>query len=532
MRWAGAEASVLGREAVRELDARTIASGTPSIELMERAAAAIADALFDSSFHGVSLPDRPRLLVVAGRGNNGGDGFAVARLLASRRWRCTVALASGEPVPGGDAAANLAEWRRIGGRVVEVSAALAEASGESAPFDLLLDAVYGTGLVRPVEGADADLIHRINASGLPVVAVDIPSGLCADTGVPLGVAVVARATVTIGAAKPGLFLAEGPGHCGRTVVAGIGLLDPAGLGITRAGVVVDDATTRASWPRLSPLAHKGNRGHVLVVAGSRGKTGAAVLAARGALRAGAGLVTVASTADVQAAVSAALPEAMTHTLDSDPHGRVGVAAVDALTELAAAADAVVVGPGLGKDPGCEALVACLAGASAPVVLDADALNLVSGWDTAGRREVFASRLASGAPRAILTPHPGEMSRLCEATTAQIQVSRKTFADKLAQELGVVVLLKGAATVVSDGSRTAFNLSGNAGMATGGMGDVLSGICAALAVRLGDPFEAAALAAWVHGRAGDLAAEGAGGPGFLAGEVADLVPGVLATRWPR
>ena len=194
-----ASASVLGRDAMRDLDARTIAGGTPSLELMARAGVALADALGDEGFHGIELLERPRLLVLAGPGNNGGDGFVVARLLALRHWRCTVALVDGEPRANGDAATNLAQWRRLGGLVIDRDEASRILQGGASDFDLGLDAVYGTGLVRPIEGSVADFLRVANASGLPLVAADIASGLCSDSGVPLGVALRARATLTIGA---------------------------------------------------------------------------------------------------------------------------------------------------------------------------------------------------------------------------------------------------------------------------------------------------------------------------------------------
>jgi len=535
-----ASASVVTREAMRELDARTIAAGTPSLELMETAGEALADALADSSLHGVPLSIAPRLLILAGRGNNGGDGFVVARLMEARGWFCTVALVGGEPEPGTDAEANLAEWRRAGGMVIGAEAASRLLGDRADDFDLGLDAIFGTGLVRPVEGANLEFIHHVNQSGLPMVAADIPSGLCSDTGVPLGAAVACRATVTLGAAKPGLFLDEGPAHCGRVRVADLELLEPFQAAVARVGVVLDKATTAGSWPRLSPMSHKGSRGHVLVVAGSRGKTGAAVLAARGALRAGAGLVTVACVAEVQAAVAAALPEAMTRLLDGDDDGCIALSAMEDLAEAASAADSVVVGPGLGTGPGADAAVALLLARPQPLVIDADGLNVLSLWDDQRIQSLLAARKASGAPVPILTPHPGEMGRLVEATSTHVQLSRMVFTDNLAKELGVVVVLKGAATVVADGrgnvaegpgAALAFNLSGNAGMACAGMGDVLSGICGAVAVRVGNPFQAACLAVYVHGAAGDRLAAG-GGPGFLASELADAVPAVLASRHPR
>jgi hydroxyethylthiazole kinase-like uncharacterized protein yjeF len=537
-----ASASVVSRETMRELDARTIAAGTPSLDLMERAGKALAAALSDETFHGVKLRKRPRLLVLAGLGNNGGDGFVVARLLAAERWRCTVALLGGEPRPGSDAAVNLEEWRRMNGKVLgeaETSVLLAEGADG---FDLVLDAIFGTGLERPVEGAVAKLIGRLNETGLPVVAADIPSGLSCDNGTPLGIAVRCRATLTIGAAKPGLFLAEGPEYSGRVRVCDIGLLEPASLGLTRSAVVLDEHTTAGTWPRLARLSHKGSRGHVLIVAGSRGKAGAAILAARGALRSGAGLVTVATVRDVQTALAVALPEAMSVHLPSEKRGVVSPGAAGQLESLAAACDAVVVGPGLGTGAGPDAVVTALLRSGKPLVLDADALNVVSAWDEEKRRSVFAARAAAGSPAPILTPHPGEMGRLVKLASPRIQLSRMMFTDNLAKELGAVVVLKGAATVIASGraaaegarapgSGIAFNTSGNPGMACAGMGDVLAGICGALAVRLRDPLEAACLAVWAHGAAGD-GLELRRAAGFLASELADAMPSVLASRQPR
>jgi ADP-dependent NAD(P)H-hydrate dehydratase / NAD(P)H-hydrate epimerase len=536
-----AAASVVSRETMRELDTRTIAAGTPSLELMERAGRALAEALQDETFHGVKLRKRPRLLVLAGLGNNGGDGFVVARLLAEQRWRCTVAILGDEPRPDSDAAANLEEWRRLDGRIVgEAEAAVLLADGAD-DFDIVLDAIFGTGLERPVEGSAAKLIGQLNQTGLPVVAADISSGLSADAGTPLGIAVRCRATLTIGAAKPGLFLAEGPEYSGRVRVCDIGLLDPPAAGLQRTAIVLDASSTASSWPRLARLAHKGSRGHVLVVAGSRGKAGAAILAARGALRAGAGLVTVATVRDVQTALAVALPEAMSIHLPSEKRGVVSTGAVSQLEAVAAVCDAVVIGPGLGTGPGPDAVVTAMIASGKPLVIDADGLNVVAAWDEAKRRSVFADRASSGAPAPILTPHPGEMGRLVKLAGPRIQLSRMVFAVNLAKELGAVVVLKGAATVVANGRSAgeagarlggvAFNTSGNPGMACAGMGDVLAGICGALAIRLTDPFEAACLAVWCHGAAGDEL-ERRQPAGFLASELADAMPAMLATRQPR
>ena len=546
-----ASASVLGREAMRALDARTIAAGTPALELMERAGRALAAFVAEVAGNGSSAPTGTgsrRLLVLAGRGNNGGDGFVVARLLAAEGWNATVALAGDEPDAGSDAGINLEKWRRGGGSVIGVEEARSILAAGATGFDVGLDAIFGTGLVRRVEGADAAFIHCLNESSLPVVSADIPSGLCSNSGRPLGVAVRARATLAIGAAKPGLFLADGPDYSGRVRVADIGLLLPSSIDILQVATVLDDRTMSSRWPRLPHTAHKGTRGHVLIVAGSRGKTGAAVLAARGALRAGAGLVTVASVAEVQAAVSLALPEAMTRLLAADVDGRVDAAASGALAAIAADVDAIVAGPGLGTGDGASRVIEQLLSIPLPLVLDADAITILAGWDPARRDGILAARLAAGAPPAVLTPHPGEMGRLAGQSAAEVQQARDMVASDMAKELGAVIVLKGAATIVCDGGRLAFNLSGNPGMGAAGMGDVLSGICGAIAARRTaaeasgptsgrvaaeylDPFERACLAVYVHGAAGDHLAREIG-PGFLASELADRIPAELSARMPR
>lgn len=531
-----AHAAVLSRQAVRDLDAATIAAGTPSRVLMERAGAALADFLCDGAacaVEAVATTERPRLLVLAGCGNNGGDGFVVARLLASRRWRTTVALVGGPPRAGSDAAYYLEEWKRIGGETVGIERALHLLSGGAADFDLALDSIFGTGLDRPATGAAANLIDCLNASGLPTVATDIPSGLCADRGVPLGVAVRARSTLALGAAKPGLFLAEGPSYCGRTRIADIGLLAPAEAGAGIAGETLTPATMAGVVPRLDPRAHKGNRGHVLVVAGSRGKSGAAVLAARAALRAGAGLVTVACPASVQSVVAGALAETMTVGLEDEGTGEVAESGAARLPELVEAATAVVVGPGLGTGPGAEAAVRVCLERAGRLVVDADALNVLAGLGGKARGHLVEARRRAGFAPAILTPHPGEMARLTGTSTTEVQATRDTVCRTLAGELGAVVVLKGAATVVSDGSRVAFNTTGGPALGSAGMGDVLAGACAALAARLEDPWRAACVAVFAHGQAGDeLAAAIGDGPGIVASEVADRLPLVLARLQPR
>ncbi|HYB97678.1 MAG TPA: NAD(P)H-hydrate dehydratase [Candidatus Limnocylindrales bacterium] len=522
---------VLSRADVRALDEKTIASGTAGLDLMERAGEAIVQLLTDplrlASAGLAAAADRRRLLVLAGSGSNGGDGFVVARELTARGWQCTVAMIGREPRAGTDACTNLTRWRQLGGHVIDPSGADDAIDAAARDGMLVLDAIFGTGLDKDVTGPTADLIQHLNDARLPVLAADIPSGLCCDTGRPLGAAVRARATATIGAAKPGLFVGEGPAHAGRVYVVDIGLLPPRQVGLQPVATLMDEATMAGALPLLSPMAHKGDRGHVLILAGSPGKSGAAILAARGALRAGAGLVTVATPASVQPDVAAALPEAMTRALvDDGETGEISTGSVRALHAMLDDFDAIVAGPGLGTGPGAvEAVSEILRAAKGQVILDADALNVLSALHHEQRISLLARR--PDAPFPILTPHPGEMARLVNRSIEEVQADRLGIAINTARDLRCVLVLKGAGTIVTDGELVAINSSGNSGMACAGMGDVLAGICGAVAGRILDDLDAARLAVYAHGAAGDEMARITGGPGFLAGEVADALPAVLA-----
>lgn len=503
---------------MRSLDRFTIESGTASLELMERAGRSVAAYLTGNAAALVDGRSGPRMLVLAGRGSNGGDGFVVARLMAASGWRVDVQLAAGQPAEGSDAAVNLERWEKLG-------------QGPTLPgagttgYDLVLDTLFGTGLDRELDGELRRLVEALNAAHardrFAVVAVDLPSGLDADSGRPLGAAVEADATVTIGAGKPGLFLGEGIAAAGRVSVADIGLADPVRAGIEVSGEVLDEAGCRRFLRPRRRDTHKGSQGHVLIIGGSAGKTGAAKLAARAALRAGAGLVSVAVPASVAAAVDAEFTETMTIAL-ADRGGEPDTGAIAGLADQLERFDVVVAGPGLGTSAGAGELVEALAATvDGALVLDADALNLVAAG--AGTSALTAARKG----RALtLTPHPGEMARLLGTGTASVQDDRLGSCQRLLGEGAATVVLKGAATVVAATERLAFNSSGNPGMATAGMGDVLAGAVGALAAGM-DSFEAAALAVYLHGRAADILAETTGGAGFLAGEVADTLPAAIA-----
>jgi NAD(P)H-hydrate epimerase len=457
---------------------------------------------------------------VCGRGNNGGDGFVAARALAEAGARPLVLLAGAPADLRPDA---LRAWDAAAGveRVCCPDAAALARGADAAPgADLVVDALLGTGFTPPARDLAAAAIALINALGSPVLAVDIPSGLAADHGRVDGPAVRAAATVTFGYPKPGLVLHPAASRVGRLWVADIGFppatdaLVEGALNLITAGDLAPHLAARA------PEGHKGTFGHVLVVAGSRGLVGAAALAARGALRAGAGLVTAALPAGVAPPLLPGLPEAMLLALPDDGDGVVGPGAARTVLERLERVDAVVVGPGLSRGPGCAALVGALCtGAALPLVLDADALHALA---EAGP----ALTLARSAP-ALLTPHPGELAALLGTATRQVQDDRVAAARACASRYGALVVLKGARTVVAEPGGTAWvNPTGNPGMAAAGMGDVLAGVVGAHLARGLPPLAGATLGVYLHGLAGDLAAATRGPWGLLAGEVADNIPAAV------
>lgn len=522
---------VLTGSDLRQLDRFTIQAGTPSLELMERAGEGIAELLESGTVAqgaprlAVVLEEDRSLLVLAGNGNNGGDGCVVARVLTSLGWQVCVALVLGRPKAGSDAALCLAAWEQDGGAVLENARAdevVANWQGR-----LILDCVLGTGLTRAVSSELAEAFASINNSGSIVVACDIPSGLSADSGEILGEALRAEATISLGAAKQGSFLGQGPDYGGAVFVVDIDLANPADAGLESQGALLTHEWATEAFPARRRGFHKGEGGHLLIVAGSEGKSGAAHLAARAALRGGVGLVTVACPAAVAAALAATLPEAMARVLASNDQGELAEDALEQSELRLGHYDAILCGPGLGTDEGASAaLEQILEQARCPVVLDADALNLVA----EARQElgaILAERRDAGRGEVVWTPHPGEMARLSATSSATIQADRKGVADRFVAEHGGVLVLKGAATLVTATGFRAWNTTGNPGMATAGMGDVLGGLIAALLARGLPTQKAAALAVWWHGRAGDLLYTESRAAGFLATELADALPSVAA-----
>ena len=506
--------------AVREADRIAIEGmGIPSLALMERAANAVVRALVDE------VPDLlvQRPLVLCGKGNNGGDGLAVARLLRGAGYAPQVFLLGEPDRLSPDARVQYDRLAACGGPCQSLGPSdLPMLSSRLAQAGLVVDALLGTGLSGPVRGFYAEAIEALNACGALVAAVDIPSGLSGDALAPTGPAVAADLTLTLALPKPILFTPEAAHCCGEVRLLDIGIPEEATRGLAAAGEVLDEAWASRRFPPRGALDHKGDLGRLLIVAGSRGKSGAAVLAARGALRAGAGLVTVACPCSVQPAVAASLPEAMTLPL---PETSEGTLSMDALVPIQSAFDgasAAGLGPGLGQAAETAALCRELFRRGAlPMVVDADGLNAFAGRE---------GDLSDHAGPRIFTPHPGEMGRLVGREAAEVIGDRYALVPAKAAEWNATVLLKGFRTLVAAPGRPwRMNLSGGPHMAGPGFGDVLTGVASALLARGVDPFDAAALAAWWHGAAADLAAARLGGYGLLASEAADALPVIEGER---
>ncbi|MBB6053761.1 NAD(P)H-hydrate dehydratase [Armatimonas rosea] len=481
---------------LREADRQAIDDlGIPGACLMQSAGEALARACAGAQ----------RIAFLCGKGNNGGDGFAAARLLAVAGKEITVLLTTSEEEITGLAATHLAPLRASGVTVAPFSdAALAG-------HDLLVDCLLGTGTRGAPRGLVAEAIRAANASGIPLVACDLPSGVDADTGEVPGDAIRARATVTLSALKPGLLLYPGAELVGELTLAPIGLpiLTPPTQELTTIGWV------RATLPKRQQGrdANKGAFGTVLVVAGARGMAGAAVLTATAALRAGAGLVYLAVPESLVATVAALSAEVVVRPLPETPDGtHGGEGALETLLPLVARADAIALGPGLTAGAAVQDFVeALLTHTNLPLVIDADGLNCIA------QRAALLSRL-SGRER-VLTPHPGELGRLLGLPTRAVQASRTEVVGRVAQNFGSVTLLKGARTLVaSPAGQLYYNREGSVSLATAGSGDVLTGVIAALLAQGLTAENAARCGAYWHALAGESLPVGS-----LAGEIRDALP---------
>ena len=484
--------------AMRQVDAAAIAGGILGFTLMEAAGAAVADRAR------ARIPEGGRVHVLCGPGNNGGDGFVAARLLAAGGYAVTLSLLGERAALTGDAARAAESW----------TGPIQAADPDALPAcDLVIDALFGAGLARDLDATARALVEAVNGGGAPVLAVDVPSGVDGDTGAVRGTAIRAVETVTFVAFKPGHMLQPGRSLCGQLSLADIG----AGPQALAAGFAACEPAYRngpelwsGDFPHLTGASHKYTRGHALVLSGLATKTGAARLAARGALRVGAGLVTLASPAGALAENAAHLTAIMLRPCDS----------ADDLDDLLTdeRLNVILAGPGLGTGAPTRERVAVAAGAGRGLVLDADALTSFS-----GQAPLLGAHIADGAAHAVLTPHGGEFARLFDGTDAVAEGTDKVARTRAAARLvGAVVVFKGADTVIaSPDGRAVINDHCSPYLGTAGSGDVLAGLIAGLMAQGMPPFEAAAAGVWLHGDAGLRH-----GPGLIAEDLPELMPAVL------
>lgn len=518
---------ILTAEAMRAVDRSAIEGlGLPSLVLMENAALGVVDAISESPG---PIGRATSAAVFCGPGNNGGDGLAIARHLAVRGWTVRIYLATGGRELSGDAGVHLAVCRRMGLEIEEIlgSGDVHVALDSARGLDLIIDALFGTGLGRQLEGVFAELVEGINELPAPRVAVDLPSGLNGSRHQPLGVCVHADLTVTFAAPKIAHLLPPASEAVGELVVTDLGIPprlveeveEPEG----RLDLLVGEELSGLLPPR-ERTGHKGSYGHALLVAGSPGKAGAAILAARGAVRAGAGLVTVGVPEPILPTVDLGSLESMTLGLPALGSGLIAGGAVEKVLEAAEGKAVLALGPGLGqREETAAAIRRMVLEAPLPVVVDADALNAFAGHagELKGRREAT-----------VLTPHPGELSRLLGLPAAELQEDRVAAARRAAEETGAIVVLKGSLTLIADPHRRVWiNPTGNPGMGTGGTGDVLTGITAGLIAQRKafswEVLDAVLLAVYLHGLAGDLAAGRQGEQALAAADLLDFLPAAFA-----
>ncbi|MDA8215665.1 MAG: NAD(P)H-hydrate dehydratase [Nitrospiraceae bacterium] len=526
----GAETvKVITADEMREIDRISIEEyGIPGIVLMERAGLAVA--LKVKEFY----PDK-KIVVLCGGGNNGGDGLVAARNLHNRGFKVSVLIFAKKNSLSPDCNAQYQIAKKIG-IPVEFRKDLNERDVHGA---VLIDAVFGTGLSRPVKGSLAGVFAFINDSDVPVVAVDIPSGISSDTGEILGEAIMADYTVTFGLAKRGHLLYPGAEYTGRLFVEDIGF--PAKiLASEKINVdMIDREMVSGLIPLRPKYSHKGDYGHVLIVAGSRGKTGAALMAAKACLRSGSGLVTLAVPESLMNIFQGRVTEEMTLPLPDDGSGVLSSKAIDVILNFAAQKiDVIAIGPGIGVSNDTEKIMnELIQKSTVPMVIDADAINSIAsphpplgkGGQRGGISKGAIGLLRKAKSPIVITPHPGEMARLLSQESEKeikikIEKDRIDTAMSFSKETGTYLVLKGVPTIVTEPEGRAFiNTTGNPGMATAGTGDVLTGIIASLLGQSLNPVNASLLGVYIHGFAGDMAAKGKGEHSLIATDIIDSLP---------
>ncbi len=506
---------IVTAQQIKNIDRRAIRDfGIPGPVLMENAAAAVM-AEMEKFFDGLA---GMRVGILCGKGNNGGDGLALARRLSIRGVPVRVALLAPFGAVTGEAKVNLSILRKMDVELAQNASTRAIAD-VVAWSDILVDALLGVGLSAPLRGTYAFAVERMNGSGKPLVAVDVPTGINADTGEAMGPAIRADLTVAMALMKRGLVLHPGAQHAGTVRVADIGI--PSGV-VDQEKILTSLLTRGSAWGLVGqrrPDANKGSFGHALVVAGSLGKAGAAVMTARGALRAGAGLVSVALPNGLVPIVQQQVFEAMCIPSAESIDGTMGIGAEVELLKAAGSMSACAIGPGLSTHYETIQMVRnFVQRLTIPAVIDADGLNALVGALGVLRK--------IKAP-VILTPHPGEMGRLLGISSREVQKDRIGIAGEFAMKYKVTLVLKGAGTVVATPDNRVFiNSTGNPGMATGGTGDVLTGMIVGLLAQGYASTEAACLGVYLHGLAGDLAAKEKGEMAMIAGDLIEKIPDAI------
>ncbi len=505
-------------EIMRQMDRKAIEEyGLPGMVLMENAARGTVQAMKRQ------FPDifQKRIGIFAGRGNNGGDAFAVARYLLNHKVDCRVYLIGSIQEVKGDARANLEILKRLPAEVREIrnEKELQSVKEEIASCHLFVDGIFGTGLNAPVQGLFHEVIDLINYMGRPVVAIDIPSGLHADSGQALGTCIQASLTVTFGLAKRGLLVQPGVKYCGKLIIVDISL--PSRLMETPEirDYLTEGADFRPLLVPRDPEAHKGDFGHLLAISGSPGKTGAAAMVCQAAIRVGTGLVTLAVPKSLHPVMASKLTEVMTELLPESEEHTLGLPALEKIRQALLRKTAVAMGPGLSLHPETQALIPkIVAQTDLPMVIDADGLTAL-----AGHLEVLRQK----GERIILTPHPGEMARLAEMNVPEIQRNRIEVAREFAIKHRTILVLKGASSIVASPKGEVFiNPTGNPGMASGGMGDVLTGMIGGFLAQGYLPLHAAQLGVYLHGLAGDFSAFQKGERGIIASDLIAVTPRIL------
>ena len=509
-------------DVMRRLDQKAIQEfGIPGLMLMENAARSTASAMF-RHFPGLLTQ---RVGIFAGRGNNGGDAFGVARHLLNRGVRCQVYLLTAEEEVQGDAATNLKILTRMGGKIFSVVNAEEWEACQAKVMqnDLIVDGIFGTGLKGPVRGIYQKVIEFINALHRPVVAIDIPSGLDADRGQVLGTCIRATLTVTFGLAKTGLLVHPGKQFTGKLFIADISI-PSAAIEAERIKdhLIEGDEFSQHLLPK-KPDAHKGDFGHLFILSGSLGKTGAAALLCQAAVRVGTGLVTLGIPESLNPIMEVKITEAMTEPLPETKDKTLAFKAQRQIRDLIIKKNALAIGPGLSLNPETARLIRkVVRETDLPMVIDADGLSAFVG-------EMDLIRKTKKKGSVVFTPHPGEMARLLQCSVQQIQQDRIQVARNFAATYGQILILKGAGSLVATPEGDIFiNPTGNPGMATGGMGDVLTGMVGGFLAQGFVPLVAAKLAVFLHGLAGDWVAHQKGERGMAATDLIEETPRLLRT----